>query len=224
MPVETLLQQFVLGNAAILTNVCMLPLYPGLVAFLAGSTTEGEPKRAAAWLGVLVLMGILTLMIGLGALLYVLKSEFSAVLPALLPIIYLIVILLGAAMLLGFNPFTRLARAQSPALRSPYLTAYLYGVLLAPMTLPCTGPIIVSAFVLGVGNVSDLLTELLSVVFFGLGFGWPLVVLPLLAVPLQRRYTKWLAKNHALIARLSGVLLIALGIFGFITVVLPELG
>jgi cytochrome c-type biogenesis protein len=221
---ESLIQQFVLGNAAILSNVCMLPLYPGLIAFLAGSTTEGEPKRAAAWLGVLVLMGVLTLMIGLGALLYALKSEFSAVLPALLPLTYLIVILLGIAMLLGFNPFTRLARARSPVLRSPYLTAYLYGVLLAPTTLPCTGPIVISAFVLGVGNVSDLLTELLSVVSFGLGFGWPLVVLPLLAAPIQRRFTKWLAENHALIARLSGGLLIALGVFGFAAVALPELG
>lgn len=219
---DSLLQQFILGNAAILTNVCMLPLYPGLIAFLAASTPEGEPSRARAWLGLLVLLGILTLMIGLGALLYVLKSEFSAVLPALLPIIYVIVILLGVAMFFGFNPFARLARAQAPALRNPYLTAYLYGVLLAPMTLPCTGPIIVSAFVLGVGNVSDLLTELLNVVAFGLGFGWPLVLLPLLAVPIQRRFTKWLTQNHALIARLSGALLVAIGVFGFVTVVLPE--
>ncbi len=221
---EGLVQQFVLGNAAILTNVCMLPLYPGLIAFLAGNTGEAEPKRATAWLGVLVLMGILTLMIGLGVLLYVLKSEFSAVLPALLPAIYLIVVLLGVAMFFGFNPFARSARAQSPTLRNPYLAAYLYGILLAPMTLPCTGPIIVSAFVLGAGSVGDLFTELLNVVFFGLGFGWPLVLLPLLALPIQRRFTKWLAKNHTLIARFSGVLLIAIGIFGFVTVVVPELG
>lgn len=221
---ESLLQQFALGNAAILTNVCLLPLYPSLLAFLAGNTSEGVPQRTTAWFGVLVLLGILTLMIGLGGLLYVLKSEFSAVLPLLLPLIYLLVIALGTMMLLGFNPFARLARAQSPVLRNPYLTAYLYGVLLAPMTLPCTGPIIVSAFVLGATNVGDLLTELLNVIFFGLGFGWLLVVLPFLATPLQRRFTKWLTQNHVLIERLAGILLIAIGIFGFITVVLPELG
>lgn len=221
---ESLLQQFALGNAAILTNVCLLPLYPSLLAFLAGNTSEGVPQRTTAWFGVLVLLGILTLMIGLGGLLYVLKSEFSAVLPLLLPLIYLLVIALGTMMLLGFNPFARLARAQSPVLRNPYLTAYLYGVLLAPMTLPCTGPIIVSAFVLGATNVGDLLTELLNVIFFGLGFGWLLVVLPFLATPLQRRFTKWLTRNHVLIERLAGILLIAIGIFGFITVVLPELG
>ena len=36
-----LLQAFVLGNTAILTNVCVLPLYPGLIAFLAGRLEIG---------------------------------------------------------------------------------------------------------------------------------------------------------------------------------------
>lgn len=31
---------------------------------------------------------------------------------------------------------------QVPALRNPYLAAYVYGLLLGPMTLPCAGPII----------------------------------------------------------------------------------
>ncbi|MFQ3534893.1 MAG: cytochrome c biogenesis protein CcdA [Aggregatilineales bacterium] len=221
---ESLLQQFALGNAAILTNVCMLPLYPGLIAFLAGNTAEDASKHATVWLGLLVLLGILTLMIGLGGLMYFMKSEISTVVPYLLPFIYLLVSLLGVMMFFSFNPLARIARAQAPIGRNPYLSAYLYGVLLAPMTLPCTGPIIVSAFVLGAASVGDLLTELLHFVFFGFGFGWPLLVLPLLAVPIQRRFTTWLAKNHRLISRLSGVLLIAIGIFGFITVVLPELG
>ncbi len=221
---ESLLQQFMLGNAAILTNVCMLPLYPALIAFLAGNVGEESAQRPKVWLGVLVLLGVLTLMVGLGGLLYTVRSEFSAATPFLLPFIYLLVMLLGALMLFGFNPFARMARAQAPTLRNPYLSAYVYGLLLAPMTLPCTGPIIVSAFVLGAANVGDLLTELLHVVFFSLGFGWPLVVLPLLAAPIQRRFTRWLAQNHRLIGRLAGALLIAIGIFGFVTVVLPELG
>ena len=45
---------FVLGNAAILTNVCLLPLYPGLIAFLAGSAAEGN-RRTTPWLGLAVL-------------------------------------------------------------------------------------------------------------------------------------------------------------------------
>ena len=52
----------------------------------------------------------------------------------------------------------RLATVNAPIVRSPMASSYLYGMFLAPMTLPCTGPIIVSAFVLG--GVSGALTAL----------------------------------------------------------------
>ena len=136
------LQAFLIGNSAILTNVCILPLYPGLIAFLAGNA--GNTKMAIGWLGVLVLAGILSLMLGIGALLFALQQTFSAILPLLLPIIYGVVILLGVLMLAGYNPFKRLSSSQAPLLRNPYAAAYLYGLLIGPMTLPCAGPLVIT--------------------------------------------------------------------------------
>ncbi len=211
-----LLPGFLAGNAAILTNVCLLPLYPGLIAFLAGSAEDERAQRASAWLGLLVLAGVLTLMFAVGLLLYLLSQSFGAILPVLLPLIYGIVLALGLLMLIGINPFARLATAQSPALRSPYLSAYVYGLLLGPMTLPCTGPIVVAAFVVGVsGGAGALADQLLYFLAFGFGFGWPLVLLPVLARGAQRRFTGWLTRHHALLTRISGLLLVAIGLFGF---------
>ncbi len=211
-----LLQAFALGNSAILTNVCMLPLYPGLIAFLAGTNPSGG-ARPRAGLGVLVLAGVLSMMLIIGATLAALRQSFAAILPALLPAIYGIVIILGLLMLFGVNPFSRLASAQAPVLRDPRATAFLYGALLAPMTLPCVGPLIIATFALGAGNAATLGQGILYFLAFGLGFGWPLIVLPLLAAPLQRRFTGWLASRYALIGRLSGLLLILIGVFGFVT-------
>jgi ABC-type nickel/cobalt efflux system permease component RcnA len=90
------------------------------------------------------------------------------------------------------------------------------------MTLPCTGPIILSAFALGAGNAAELANGLLFFLAFGLGFGWPLALLPLIALPLQRRLVGWLARHHALLNRVSGVLLIAIGVFGILTELLPH--
>ena len=64
-----LLQAFVLGNSAILTNVCMLPLYPGLIAFLAGNAGNERTQKATKWLGFLVLAGVLTMMLAVDWLL-----------------------------------------------------------------------------------------------------------------------------------------------------------
>ncbi|NNJ09242.1 hypothetical protein EKD04_002755 [Chloroflexales bacterium ZM16-3] len=216
------LEAFILGNGAILGNVCMLPLYPGLIAFLAGNA-GGEARRGSGWLGALVLAGVLSMMTLVGLLVFALNQSFGAILPLLLPAIYLAVIGLGLLMLLGRNPFAGLATAQIPALRNPLAAAYLYGLLLGPMTLPCTGPLIVSAFVLGAGNVASLADGLLYFLFFGLGFGWPLVLLPLIALPAQRRLTSWLARRHQLLGQISGGLLVAIGLFGIWAEVLPNL-
>ncbi len=217
------LQAFVLGNAAILTNVCILPLYPGLIAFLAGNAENERAQKAAKWLGLLVLLGVLTLMLLVGLVLFVLQRSFDALLPILLPVIYGIVILMGILMLSGRNPFNRLSMSNTPVLRNPFAAAYLYGVLLGPITLPCAGPLVVSAFLLAAGSASGLLDGILYFFFFGLGFGWPLVLLPFVALSLQRRFTGWMTSNYALLTRVSGLLLIGIGVLGFVVDLTPNI-
>ena len=221
---DDLILGFGLGNAAILTNACLLPLYPGLIAFLAG-TTPGEkrgPTWGTAFLGVLVLAGILTTMLIVGVLLVLLSAGAGQVLPILLPIVYAFVIIMGLFMLRGSNPFARLQTAPAPMLRNRYLTAYVYGLLFGPMTLPCTGPILVSSLSIATGT-EDLVATFVYFFGFGLGFGWPLLVLPLVAVPFQRRFIGWLTRHHDALTRASGVLLVAVGIFGIITELMPQI-
>lgn len=216
-----LVEAFVLGNGAILTNVCVLPLYPSMVAYLAADT--GRARRWSGVLGVLVLAGVLAMMLLVGLILFLLRRSFGTILPWLLPLVYGSVIVLGLLLLLGRNPFARLATAQAPVFRSPFLTAFAYGLLLGPMTLPCIGPLVVSAFVLGAGSATSLASSLLYTLAFGLGFGWPLVLLPLLAVPLQRHLTRWLAGRYGLLTRASGLILLGIGLFGLWAEVLPSL-
>ncbi|MCB9431461.1 MAG: sulfite exporter TauE/SafE family protein [Ardenticatenaceae bacterium] len=218
-----LLQAFLLGNSAILTNVCVLPLYPGLIAFLAGNAQNERAQRATKWLGLLVLLGVLTLMTVVGLLLYLLQQSFDKILPVLLPIIYGIVIVMGLLMLFGWNPFNRLTVSQSPTLQNPYAAAFVYGLLLGPMTLPCTGPLIVSAFLLGAGSFANLSGSLAYFFAFGLGFGWPLVLLPFIATTFQKRFTRWMTQNYKLLTRLSGILLIGIGLLGIFADLLPNL-
>jgi len=222
--VSAYLGAFLLGNAAILGNVCLLPLYPGLIAFLAANAQSGRVGRGGLLLGAAVLAGVLTMMIALGFVLFALGQSFGRILPWLLPAIYGVAIALGIAMILGRNPFARLATAQAPMVSNPHAAAFLYGGLLAPMTLPCTGPVIIGAFVLGVGSAAALGESLLYFLAFGLGFGWPLVVLPLVAAPMQRGITRWLAGNSQVLGRLAGAVLLAIAAFGFWVDVLPNLG
>ncbi len=221
---SALLQAFVLGNGAILTNVCLLPLYPGLVAFLAAQHAgDDAARRARGTLGLFVLAGVLSLMLVLGAVLAAVRASFASVLPWLLPVVYASVAALGLALLLGRSPFARLVQTDAPRMRDPRATAFVYGVLLAPMTLPCTGPVVVAAFVLGAGEPAALGAELAYVLAFGLGFGWPLAVLPWLAMAAQRRWLGVLVRYHRRLELASGALLVAIAAWGVVTEVLPNL-
>jgi cytochrome c biogenesis protein CcdA len=52
-------------------------------------------------------------------------------------------------------------------------------------------------------------------VFFGLGFGWPLVLLPFLAAPAQQALTGFLTRHHRAITIGSGVLLLLVAAVGW---------
>lgn len=218
---DLLLQGFLLGNGAILTNACLLPLYPGLIAFLAAQDAS-RPGRAR-WLGAFVLMGVLTLMLALGGILMATRVAVASWLPWLLPLTYVLIAALGVALLAGRNPFARLSTGSLPGLRDPRASAFVYGLALAPMTLPCTGPVVVAAFVLGAGDPRALGVELSYFLAFGLGFGWPLILLPWLAQARQRSATRWLARHQRLTVRLSGVLLLGIAAWGVATEVVPNL-
>jgi cytochrome c-type biogenesis protein len=210
------LQAFVLGNAAILTNVCMLPLYPSMIAFLAGNAERDHQLGNARYaLGALVLAGLLTMMIAIALVMWLLNQAIGTIFPIVLPIAYVAVIVMGVALLLGRNPFVG-AGVQAPLVRNPFGSAYVYGMLLAPMTLPCTGPIIVSAFTLASvsGEAGALFGQIAYFLAFGLGFGWPLVLLPFINGQAQKAFTRTMIRYNEWLKRGSGVLLILVGLYG----------
>ena len=62
---EIILTSISLGLLAT-TSPCILPLYPGFLAYLSGNQASGS--KARYFLGVFVLLGVLTMMLALGSL------------------------------------------------------------------------------------------------------------------------------------------------------------
>jgi len=212
---RALIEGFGLGAASILTNVCLLPLYPGMIAFLAGQGGEDRARWRSGWLGLVVLLGVFSMLLLIGLFFTVVSGVYAAVLPVVVLISYVFVVILGGVMLAGWNPFARLTTVQMPMLDNPFAMAYVYGLLLAPVTLPCTGALLLAA-VGRVAGLGSLTNEMIFLLGFSLGFGWPLVVLPLVAVPAQRRFIGWMTSNHTRIERAAGLLLLVIGIYGLI--------
>ena len=200
-----------------MVNPCMLPLYPAFLAYLLGlqnPSGTSENRRSVRWLGIVVLAGILTTMLIIGSMLGMLHIAVGKALAVLLPLMYGIIIMMGILLILQRNPLARLPAVRAPRVKNPILSAFLYGMLYGPMTLPCSGALAVGVFTYGVTDIGSAVDSVAYFLLFGLGFGLPLVILPWLAEPTRKSATKWLLAHHGLLERLAGVLLIAVGLYG----------
>lgn len=191
------------------TSPCILPLYPGFLAYLSGQTDMGRPKYL---LGLFVLAGVLSMMLTLGGLIALLAIPVGSVLVYTLPLADLLIFLLGALLLLNRNPFKTLPQIQLPALRHPYINAYVYGLLYGPIALPCSGPMVVSIFALSF-TVGEAFHQLWVFLWFGLGLGVPLLILSILSAALQRQLTVLFARHSRMVNFIGGVLLVGVAVF-----------
>jgi cytochrome c-type biogenesis protein len=191
---------------------CLLPLYPGFLAYLSANAGSLSGRRATGLLGVLVLAGLLTTMVLLGTVLVVVSVPIGRVASLLVPIVDGLLLALGILLIAGRNPFNRLPGLQVPLVRNPYGQAYVYGIMLGPIALPCAGPFLAALLAVSVG-LGDAVLRMGTFVVFGLGFGLPLVVLSLLAGARQRSIVGWVTAHHRPIELISGVVLIAVALW-----------
>jgi cytochrome c-type biogenesis protein len=190
---------------------CVLPLYPGFLAYLSGQAGTGTSTLRYV-LGLFVLGGVLTSMLILGAVMAALSVSIGRVLAILIPIVIVVILVLGVLLLLNRNPFYRLPQIKVPLLRRPSLNAYLYGLLYGPIAMPCSGPLVVAIFVYSL-TIGEAVGKLWVFLWFGLGFGVPLLAISLLSGALQRQLTRWFARHNRAINAVGGLLLIAIAVY-----------
>ena len=194
------------------TSPCVLPLYPGFLAYLSGGQDGLADKKGRYFLGLFVLLGVLAMMLALGLVIALLSVSVGRALSLVIPVADLLIISLGALLLLDRNPFKALPQVQVPALKNPYFNAFVYGLLYGPIALPCSGPLVVGIFAYSL-TAGELFSKLSVFLWFGLGFGVPLLVLSLLSGALQRSLTRGFARNARLVNLIGGALLAGIGIY-----------
>ncbi|MCV0402514.1 MAG: hypothetical protein K5924_02260 [Chloroflexi bacterium] len=202
---------------------CVLPLYPGFLAYL----TASEPATAGAAAGgaaatprrpppavaaVLVWLGVVVGMVAIGGLLALLSVSLGSVLRIALPIIDLVLIGLGVLLLAGRNPFARLPQATPRGLGSagPMAGSFTYGLLFAPIALPCSGPFLIGIFVASL-TIGDAARQLAFFAAFGVGFGLPLLALGLVGQARARELASAVIRWERPLQLVMGVALVVIG-------------
>jgi cytochrome c-type biogenesis protein len=212
---EALVATYGLGLASA-ASPCLLPLYPAFLAYLTGTAGAdagtGRGRRVSGFLGLAVLAGLITSMLIIGLVVVALSAPISSLLGFAIPVIDLLLISLGVMLLAGINPFLKAPQVRVPGASGPTSQAYLYGVFLGPIALPCAGPFLIATLAISVG-AAETVGTMATFAVFALGFGMPLVLLSVLARARQDQVVRFLTRHHRAIEVVSGVLLIGAGIW-----------
>ncbi len=208
---ETIFTSLSLGLLAT-TSPCVLPLYPGFLAYLSGGQDGMQHKAGRYFLGFFVLAGVLTMMLALGGIIALLSVSIGRALSIVIPLADAIIILFGVLLLLNINPFKSLPTIQVPVLSHPFVNAFIYGLLYGPIALPCSGPLVVSIFALSL-TFTEAFSQLTVFFWFGMGFGIPLLLLSFLSGAARRWITRQFAMRARSINVVSGLLLLGVGVY-----------
>jgi cytochrome c-type biogenesis protein len=200
-----------LAGLASAGSPCLLPLYPGFLAYLAANGGAPAGRIRSGFLGFVVLGGVLTTMFVLGGVFVLLTLPVGRVATALRPVVDLVLVALGVLLLAGRNPFERLGTFGVSLRGGPYVRAYRYGLLLGPLALPCAGPFF-AALVAVATSVPDLALRLATFGVFGLGFGLPLVGLSLLTAARRHAVVGIVVEHRRSVEVAAGALLVGVGL------------
>jgi len=228
--VEVYLGALVAGIGATVTP-CILPLYPAFLAYLTTNTSvaarlpavgvTSAPALRPAMAALLVWAGVVTGMMTIGlavAAVAVPLGHFSRV---VLPIADGLLVTLGLLLLAGVNPFARLPQPSAAALggRGPQAGAFLYGLLFAPIAIPCSGPFLVGIFAFSL-TIGDALGRIAFFAVFGVGFGLPLFLLGSVGQARGAQLARAVVRYERPLQLVLGAALVTVGVWD-LTVNLP---
>jgi cytochrome c-type biogenesis protein len=130
----------------------------------------------------------------------------------IVPLADLLLIALGVLLLLGRNPFSRLPQLAPAPLggAGPIAGPFLYGLLFAPIALPCSGPFLIGIFVASL-TLQDAVGQLAFFAAFGVGFGLPLLVIGMLGELRGRELARALVRWERPLQVVLGIALVVIG-------------
>jgi cytochrome c-type biogenesis protein len=213
--VEVYLGAFAAGIGATVTP-CILPLYPAFLAYITGAGDAAERSWAGrpAVAALLVWVGVVAGMVSIGAVFAALATPLNDFIRVVLPIADVLLIVLGLLLIGGRNPFARLPRPSGASLggHGPAVSAVAYGLLFAPIAVPCSGPFLVGIFAFSF-TLTDAAARLLFFLAFGIGFGLPLFVIGALGQARGRQLAAFLVRHERPLQVIVGLALVAVGLW-----------
>ncbi len=213
---------FLAGVFTPLGSVCVLPLYPGFLAFLSGRVSKENPRRTVLILGLLVTAGIMVSMALFGAVYVTMVSmSLARVLSFISPVAFGILALVSILLILNVDIGAVFPGVGIPQARSPYLNSFGFGFFFGILVLPCNAASIVVLLALS-SSPSGFMVNFINFIVFGIGMALPLLIISIVSMQKSRTLIAILTTHKRVVNVTAGVLMLAVSLYYlFFTGMLP---
>jgi cytochrome c-type biogenesis protein len=192
-------------------NPCGFAMLPAYLSYFLGLNEPGEGRAtvgralvigSVVSAGFLVVFGVVGVLVTLGLRWVITLIPWAALL------IGVGLVLLGLAMLAGYQPVARLPKVRGGA----HSSVFVFGVAYAVASLSCTLPVFLTV-VAGSLTRLDFVSGLVTFLVYGLGMSLVLVSVTLAMAMGRRSLVGWLRRSARYLNRVAGAILVVAGAY-----------
>lgn len=208
---------FLAGLFAPIAAVCVLPLYPGFLAYLAGQISEEENKKIPTYLGLVVTFGVIASMFIFGLIFTkLLQESLTKAIGIVSPIAFGVLAIVSILLIFNIDLGAIFPKIHSPITKNPWLTSFIFGLFFGAVVLPCNPASLIVLFAVSTTTMG-FIANLFNFILFGFGMALPLLIFAIIsgaATPI----IGWLTRNKRWINLIAGIIMLAISLYYLIFV------
>lgn len=212
------IESFLTGLATPLGAVCVLPLYPGFLSYLANKLNAKEDKWTLLRLSLLVTLGIIIFMLTIGIIFTtLLQSSLNIVISYISPIAFGILFFISILLIFNYDFSQILPQTSAPMIGNPNLTSFVFGLFFGAIVIPCNPGFIAIFFARNL-IIQSFFSSMLNFFMFGFGMASPLILFAILSGNYTKQIIVFLTNNKRVINLIAGLLMLGLSTYELIFV------
>jgi len=197
-------------------NPCGFAMLPAYLGFFLGVEGGDRDLRAGVSrslaVGLSVSAGFLLVFSVVGVAIYHLSASVYEWLPTVTIVIGVVLVVLGLAMLGGFEPVVSLPKLNRGGRTRDGRSMFVFGVSYAIASISCALPLFTGA-VAGTFRRENLVSSLAVFLAYSLGMTLVLLVLTVSLGMARQTFVLWLRRVQPYVTRASGLLLVVAGAY-----------
>lgn len=212
---------FLAGIYAPVGSPCVIPLFPGFLAFLSGKSGGIDRTHSMFSLGLVVAAGVIVSMLAFGVIFVALvQVSLARFLSVISPVAFLVLAAFSVILILDLDLSRLTGGVALPRSGKPVLDAFLLGLFFGIIILPCNAVAVVALLAIGT-TTTGLLANLGSFLSFGIGMSLPLLVFAGISEARSREILAWLSRHRRIINTAAGVVMLGVSLYYLLVVFFP---